>query len=92
MFKRNDLPPHKEDWVPIFLGTIGSPDPNGRQLDGLGGGISSLSKICIVGPSSRADADVDYTFVQASTSGFQNIIASVLVSKEEIPNLSLDSC
>ena len=41
---------------------IGSPDPNGRQLDGLGGGISSLSKICVVGPSTHPDADVDYTF------------------------------
>ncbi|VDS10702.1 3-methylitaconate isomerase [Paracoccus haematequi] len=35
-----------------------------RQLDGMGGGLSSLSKICIVGPSDRPDADVDYTFAQ----------------------------
>ena len=41
---------------------IGSPDPNGRQLDGLGGGISSLSKVCVVGPSTHPEADVDYTF------------------------------
>jgi 2-methylaconitate cis-trans-isomerase PrpF len=46
----------------IFCGAIGSPDLNGRQLDGMGGGISSLSKICIVGPPSHPDADVDYTF------------------------------
>ena len=45
---------------------IGSPDPNGRQLDGMGGGISSLSKICVIGPPTRADADVDYTFAQVS--------------------------
>lgn len=64
MFNLKDLPPNRADWSPIFLGAIGSPDPNGRQLDGLGGGISSLSKICIVGPSSRPDADVDYTFAQ----------------------------
>jgi 2-methylaconitate cis-trans-isomerase PrpF len=31
-------------------------------LDGLGGGISSLSKICVVGPSKHPEADVDYTF------------------------------
>lgn len=31
-------------------------------VDGLGGGISSLSKICVVGPSTHPDADVDYTF------------------------------
>ncbi|KAM0418748.1 hypothetical protein ACHAPT_012346 [Fusarium lateritium] len=47
----------------IFRRVIGSPDPYGRQLDGMGGGISSLSKVCIVGPPTHADADVDYTFV-----------------------------
>lgn len=31
-------------------------------VDGLGGGISSLSKICVVGPSTHPEADVDYTF------------------------------
>ena len=43
---------------------MGSPDPNGRQLDGMGGGISSLSKICVVKDSERDDASVDFTFVQ----------------------------
>ncbi|KAH6679418.1 PrpF protein [Halenospora varia] len=62
IFHQKDLPPNRRDWSPIFLGAIGSPDPNGRQLDGLGGGISSLSKICIVGPSTHPNADVDYTF------------------------------
>jgi 2-methylaconitate cis-trans-isomerase PrpF len=32
----------------------------------MGGGVSSLSKICVIGPSQRPDADVDYTFVQVS--------------------------
>ncbi len=64
VFHRRDLPLSRADWDPIFLAAIGSPDPNGRQLDGLGGGISSLSKIVVVGPPSRADADVDYTFGQ----------------------------
>ncbi|KAF4632516.1 hypothetical protein G7Y89_g5603 [Cudoniella acicularis] len=62
IFHRADLPFDPEAWSPIFLGALGSPDPNGRQLDGLGGGISSLSKICVVGPSTHLDADVDYTF------------------------------
>src|SRR5207249_3358523 len=48
----------------ILLAALGSPDPYGRQLDGLGGGISSLSKACIVGPTSHPEADVDYTFAQ----------------------------
>jgi 2-methylaconitate cis-trans-isomerase PrpF len=64
MFRREDLPENPRDWDPIFLQVMGSPDPNGRQLDGMGGGISSLSKICIIGRSSRPDADVDYTFAQ----------------------------
>src|SRR5215472_12593583 len=64
MFRRDDLPANREDWDSIFLDVIGSPDPNGRQLDGMGGGISSLSKICVIGPPSRPDADIDYTFAQ----------------------------
>ena len=61
-FQTQHLPENKSKWPLIFLGVIGSPDPNGRQLDGMGGGISSLSKICVVGPSTHPEADVDYTF------------------------------
>lgn len=63
MFHARDLPDRAE-WDPIFLAAMGSPDPNGRQLNGMGGGISSLSKVCILAPSDRPDADVDYTFAQ----------------------------
>lgn len=66
MFHRDDLPADQADWAPIFRAVIGSPDPNGRQLDGMGGGVSSLSKVCIVGAPNRPDADVDYTFAQVS--------------------------
>ncbi|WPH00381.1 putative PrpF protein [Acrodontium crateriforme] len=48
---------------------MGSPDPYGRQLDGMGSGISSTSKICVVEKSNRDDADVDYTFVQIGIQG-----------------------
>src|SRR5712675_24859 len=61
-----DLPRDRTQWDEIFLAAIGSPDPYGRQLDGMGGGISSLSKVCVVGPPSRPDADIDYTFAQVS--------------------------
>jgi len=64
MFRSGDLPAERARWAPIFLAAMGSPDPNGRQLDGMGGGVSSLSKVCVVGPPSREDADVDYTFAQ----------------------------
>lgn len=63
MFHARDLP-NRAEWDPIFLAAMGSPDPNGRQLNGMGGGISSLSKVCVLAPSARADADVDYTFAQ----------------------------
>jgi len=64
VFQRKDLPEDRALWDDIFLAAIGSPDPSGRQLDGMGGGVSSLSKVCVVGPSSRDDADIDYTFAQ----------------------------
>lgn len=64
MVHRRDLPASQDDWAPIFLAAMGSPDPYGRQLDGMGGGVSSLSKVCIIGPSEHPDADVDYTFAQ----------------------------
>jgi 2-methylaconitate isomerase len=68
MLRREELPADQSAWAPLFLGMLGSPDPYGRQLDGMGGGISSLSKICVIGPPTRDDADVDYTFAQVSVS------------------------
>jgi 2-methylaconitate cis-trans-isomerase PrpF len=64
MFHARDLPRDRAEWDAIFLGIMGSPDPSGRQLNGMGGGVSSLSKVCVLAPSSRADADIDYTFAQ----------------------------
>ena len=64
VFHEKDLPEDQAERDAIFLKALGSPDPNGRQLDGLGGGISSLSKIAMVAPSERADADVEFTFAQ----------------------------
>jgi 2-methylaconitate cis-trans-isomerase PrpF len=64
IFHRRDLPEDRVAWDPVFLAALGSPDPGGRQLDGLGGGISSLSKVAVVGPPTRPDTDVDYTFGQ----------------------------
>lgn len=57
-----DLPTDESRWPIIFQQILGSPDPYGRQLDGIGAGISSLSKVCVVSPSQHEDADVDYTF------------------------------
>src|SRR3954468_6540288 len=66
VFRAADLPAERAARDAIFLAALGSPDPSGRQLDGLGGGISSLSKVAVVGPSSRPDADVNYTFGQVA--------------------------
>jgi hypothetical protein len=63
-FHAADLPADPRERDRILLAALGSPDPYGRQLDGLGGGISSLSKAVIIGPPSHPKADVDYTFAQ----------------------------
>ncbi len=64
IFHLADLPADRSSWNRLFLAAMGSPDAYGRQLDGMGGGVSSLSKVCIIGPPTRPDADVDYTFAQ----------------------------
>ena len=64
VFHERDLPADRAEWPALFCAAMGSPDPNGRQLDGMGGGISSLSKVCVIGPPTRPDADIDYTFFQ----------------------------
>lgn len=65
-FHARDLPTSRADIDPIVLAVLGTPDPYGRQLNGMGGGISSLSKAVIIGPSTHPDADVDYTFIQVA--------------------------
>jgi 2-methylaconitate cis-trans-isomerase PrpF len=64
MFHDGDLPHPGPARDRILLGALGSPDPYGRQLNGMGGGISSLSKACIIGPSTHPGAQIDYTFAQ----------------------------
>ena len=64
MFHARDLPADRAAWPALFLAAMGSPDPYGRQLDGMGGGVSSLSKVCVLAPSAREDADIDYSFFQ----------------------------
>lgn len=66
----------RDEWLPddtalrdeVLLRVVGSPDPYGQQIDGMGGGTSSTTKVVIVGPSSRSDCDVDYTFGAVSIS------------------------
>ncbi len=52
----------------FMLRLTGSPDPYGKQIDGMGGATSSTSKVVIISPSSRTDCDVDYLFGAVSIS------------------------
>lgn len=69
-FRRQDLPEAAQ--VPgaardaILLRVIGSPDPYGKQTDGMGGATSSTSKTVILDKSSQPDHDVDYLFGQVA--------------------------
>ncbi|MBB5463521.1 2-methylaconitate cis-trans isomerase PrpF [Paraburkholderia sp. Cpub6] len=50
----------------LLMRVIGSPDPYGKQIDGMGGATSSTSKTVIVSRSGRPDHDIDYLFGQVS--------------------------
>ncbi len=57
-----DLPADPARRDAILLRVVGSPDPYGKQIDGLGGATSSTSKVVIISPASRPGHDVDYHF------------------------------
>lgn len=69
-FRLQDLPESAQ--VPgaardaLLMRVIGSPDPYGKQIDGMGGATSSTSKTVIIARSSKPDHDVDYLFGQVS--------------------------
>ena len=61
-FHEKDLPEDKSLWDDIFLKVMGTPDV--KQIDGMGGTVSSTSKIAIIAPSNKPGVDVEYTFRQ----------------------------
>jgi hypothetical protein len=63
---RHHLPSSVSDWAPILLSAMGSRGNDLRQLDGVGGGTSTTSKVSVVSKSNRPGTDVDYTFVQVA--------------------------
>ncbi|WP_422444982.1 2-methylaconitate cis-trans isomerase PrpF [Endozoicomonas sp. ALB091] len=105
-FNLTDLPPAAQ--VPgkardaLLLRVIGSPDPYGKQIDGMGGATSSTSKTVILSQSSQPDHDVDYLFGQVAidqpvvdwSGNCGNLTAAVgafaissgLVDKQRIPD------
>ena len=70
MFLKEDLPENREEWDSIFLQTMGSPDP--KQIDGMGGTVSSNNKIVIVWKSEEPGVDVEY------------LVGQVIVGKEQV--------
>jgi len=65
-FHDNHLPPDSDSRNRVILAAFGSPDPNRRQIDGVGGGVSTTSKVAIISPSESPDYDVVYNFGQVS--------------------------
>ena len=69
-FRRDDLPTAAQQPGPVrdalLLRVLGSPDPYGKQIDGMGNASSSTSKAVILSRSTRPDHDVDYLFGQIS--------------------------
>ena len=60
----DDMPANHDEWEPLLLRLMGSPDS--KQIDGLGGSYSVTSKVAIIKKSANPEADVDYTFAQVS--------------------------
>ena len=69
-FNLLDLPPSAQvagnNRDKLLMRVIGSPDPYGKQTDGMGGATSSTSKVVVVSKSEQADHDVDYLFGQVA--------------------------
>jgi 4-oxalomesaconate tautomerase len=61
-FLASDLPEDRATRDAVLLAALGSPDA--REIDGMGGAHPLTSKVAVVRPSSRDDADVDYLFLQ----------------------------
>lgn len=65
-FHAADLPPDPSIRDAVILAAYGSPDPDRRQVDGVGGAVSTTSKVAIISPSESADYDVVFIFGQVS--------------------------
>ena len=63
-FHDKDIPPHGPHRDRFLMRVMGSPDP--MQIDGMGGTYPVTSKIAVIRPSERDDADVDFLFAQVS--------------------------
>lgn len=70
IFHREDLPEDRSEWDSIFLQAMGDPDP--KQIDGMGGTVSSNNKIVVVWKSEEPGIDVEY------------LVGQVIVGKSQV--------
>ena len=70
IFLRSDLPENQADWDSVFLQAMGDPDP--KQIDGLGGTVSSNNKNVVVWKSDKPGVDVEY------------LVGQVIVGKSQV--------
>jgi len=70
IFHREDLPADRNEWDRIFLQVMGNPDP--KQIDGMGGTVSSNNKVVIVWKSDKPNVDIEY------------LVGQVIVGKNQV--------
>lgn len=70
LFHREDLPEDSKEWDEIFLQVMGNPDP--KQMDGMGGTVSSNNKIVIIWKSALPNVDIEY------------LVGQVIVGKKQV--------
>jgi 2-methylaconitate cis-trans-isomerase PrpF len=70
LFHREDLPADPKEWDSIFLQVMGNPDP--KQMDGMGGTVSSNNKIVVIWKSQEPDVDIEY------------LVGQVIVGKSQV--------
>lgn len=70
LFHKEDLPEDQREWDEIFLQVMGSPDP--KQIDGMGGTVSSNNKIVVIWKSELPEVDIEY------------LVGQVIVGKKQV--------
>lgn len=70
LFHREDLPADPKAWDEIFLQVMGNPDP--KQMDGMGGTVSSNNKIVVIWKSKEPNVDIEY------------LVGQVIVGKKQV--------
>ena len=70
LFHREDLPENPAEWDSIFLQAMGNPDP--KQIDGMGGTVSSNNKIVVIWKSGQENVDIEY------------LVGQVIVGKNQV--------